>query len=110
MSGYGAPKKTKTERLAEQLSRKRRQRALTDEEIRKGWEAAAGAGTFGLLARFCLLAGTQPTHLDWNRHVLVDRIVIGAASTKQPPAGDSPNVAARQLAGRGEAISGGTSD
>jgi len=86
MSGYRVQRQTKAEKLAEQFARTRRGRVLDDTEIRQVWEAAGNAGTFGLLARFCLLAGTrrsEPTYLTWSSHVMADRIVIEAAHTKQ---------------------------
>ncbi|MCP3462541.1 tyrosine-type recombinase/integrase [Bradyrhizobium sp. CCGUVB23] len=86
MSGFRVQKKTKAERLAEQAARKRKQRALSDDEIRQVWIAAGNAGTFGLLVKFCVLSGTrrsEPTYLTWSQHVLPDRIVIEAAHTKQ---------------------------
>ena len=57
---------------------------MSDHEIAPVWTAAGEMGTFGLLVRFCMLAGArrgEVASLKW-RNVLNDRIVIAAENTK----------------------------
>ncbi|MCC8974648.1 tyrosine-type recombinase/integrase [Bradyrhizobium brasilense] len=81
LAGYREPKETRAQRVG----RRTKGRALTDEEIIKVWQASAKLGTFGLLARTCLLGGprrSEPTMIEWSKHVMEDRITFDAAWTK----------------------------
>jgi hypothetical protein len=60
-------------------------RALIDEEIIKVWHASGKLGAFGQLARMCLLGGprrSEPTMIEWRKHIMDDRITFDAAWTK----------------------------
>ncbi|MHC2435902.1 tyrosine-type recombinase/integrase [Bradyrhizobium sp. USDA 4451] len=81
LAGYREPKETRAQRVG----RRTKGRALTDEEIIKVWHASGKLGTFGLLARTCLLGGprrSEPTMIEWSKHVMEDRITFDAAWTK----------------------------
>ncbi|MBW5438478.1 integrase family protein [Bradyrhizobium canariense] len=81
LAGYRAPKETRAQRVGRQT----KGRALTDEEIIKVWDATGKLGAFGLLARMCLLAGprrSEPTMIEWRKHIMDDRITFDAAWTK----------------------------
>ncbi|MGY3529819.1 MULTISPECIES: tyrosine-type recombinase/integrase [Bradyrhizobium] len=81
LAGYREPKETRAQRVG----RRTKGRALTDEEIIKVWQASGKLGTFGLLARTCLLGGprrSEPTMIEWSKHVMEDRITFDAAWTK----------------------------
>jgi integrase len=67
------------------LGRKSKQRALLDDEIKAVWSATAKLGAFGLLVRLCLLGGprrSEPTMIEWAKHVMDDRVTFDAAWTK----------------------------
>ncbi|MFQ3456470.1 integrase arm-type DNA-binding domain-containing protein [Bradyrhizobium sp. UFLA01-814] len=81
LAGYREPKETRAQRVG----RRTKGRALTDEEIIKVWHASGKLGTFGLLTRTCLLGGprrSEPTMIEWQKHVMDDRITFDAAWTK----------------------------
>ncbi|MCC8957152.1 integrase arm-type DNA-binding domain-containing protein [Bradyrhizobium sp. Pear77] len=81
LAGYREPKETRAQRVG----RRMKGRALTDEEIIKVWHAAGKLGTFGLLTRTCLLGGprrSEPTLIEWQKHIMDDRITFDAAWTK----------------------------
>ncbi|OKO67825.1 integrase arm-type DNA-binding domain-containing protein [Bradyrhizobium sp. NAS96.2] len=81
LAGYREPKETRAQRVG----RRTKGRALTDEEIIKVWHASGKLGTFGLLVRTCLLGGprrSEPTMIEWQKHVMDDRITFDAAWTK----------------------------
>ena len=81
LAGYRNPKQTRAERVG----RRRKGRALTDDEVIKVWKAAGKLGTFGQLTRLCLLGGprrSEPTMMEWSRHILDDRITFDEAWTK----------------------------
>lgn len=81
LAGYRAPKETRAQRVG----RRTKGRALTDEEIIKVWDACGKLGAFGLLARMCLLGGprrSEPTMIEWRKHIMDDRITFDAAWTK----------------------------
>ncbi|MCA6103658.1 tyrosine-type recombinase/integrase [Bradyrhizobium australafricanum] len=81
LAGYREPKETRAQRVG----RRTKGRALTDEEIIKVWQASGKLGTFGLLVRTCLLGGprrSEPTMIEWSKHVMEDRITFDAAWTK----------------------------
>jgi integrase len=82
MAGYREQKKSRAEKLG---GRKAKGRMLTDDEIRAVWDAAGRRGTFGLLVRMCLLGGprrSEPTMIEWSKHVMPDRITFDAHWTK----------------------------
>ncbi|WP_027581471.1 integrase family protein [Bradyrhizobium sp. Ai1a-2] len=92
MTGYRKPKETRAQRL----TRKSKQRALLDEEIRKVWEATAKLGAFGQLVRLALLGGprrSEPTMIEWQRHVMVDRVTFDSVWTKMGLHHDIPRTA-----------------
>jgi integrase len=79
--GYRKPKETR----AEKIGRRSKGRVLTDQELVKIWQAAGELGTFGLLTRMALLSGarrSEPAQLEWDKHVMADRITFDAAWTK----------------------------
>ncbi|WP_076866137.1 tyrosine-type recombinase/integrase [Bradyrhizobium mercantei] len=81
LAGYREPKETRAQRVG----RRTKGRALTDDEIIKVWHASGKLGTFGLLVRTCLLGGprrSEPTMIEWQKHVMDDRITFDAAWTK----------------------------
>ena len=81
LAGYREPKETRAQRVG----RRTKGRALTDEEIVKVWHASGKLGTFGLLVRTCLLGGprrSEPTLIEWQKHIMDDRITFDAAWTK----------------------------
>jgi Phage integrase family len=81
LAGYRAPKETRAQRVG----RRTKGRALTDEEIIKVWHACGKLGAFGLLTRMWLLGGprrSEPTMIEWRKHVMDDRITFDAAWTK----------------------------
>ncbi|WP_234683526.1 tyrosine-type recombinase/integrase [Bradyrhizobium monzae] len=81
LAGYRAPKETRAQRVG----RRTKGRALTDEEIIKVWDASGKLGAFGLLVRMCLLGGprrSEPTMIEWRKHIMDDRITFDAAWTK----------------------------
>ncbi|MVT68758.1 DUF4102 domain-containing protein [Bradyrhizobium pachyrhizi] len=81
LAGYREPKETRAQRVG----RRTKGRALTDEEIVKVWHASGKLGTFGLLTRMCLLGGprrSEPTMIEWKKHIMDDRITFDAAWTK----------------------------
>jgi len=81
LAGYRAPKETRAQRVG----RRTKGRALTDDEIIKVWHASAKLGAFGLLTRMCLLGGprrSEPTMIEWQKHIMDDRITFDAAWTK----------------------------
>jgi integrase len=81
LAGYREPKETR----AQLVGRRTKGRALTDEEIIKIWQAAGKLGAFGLLARMCLLGGprrSEPTMIEWRKHIMDDRVTFDAAWTK----------------------------
>lgn len=81
LAGYRVPKETRAQRVG----RRTKGRALTDEEIIKVWHASGKLGTFGLLTRMCLLGGprrSEPAMIEWQNHVMDDRITFDAAWTK----------------------------
>lgn len=81
LAGYREPKETRAQRIG----RRTKGRALTDEEIIKVWHASGKLGTFGLLTRACLLGGprrSEPTMIQWQKHIMDDRITFDAAWTK----------------------------
>src|SRR5262249_56276869 len=54
-------------------------RALSDDEIRNVWQAAASLGTFGALVRLALLTGLRRGELaqiERKRDILADRIIV----------------------------------
>ena len=92
LMGFRKEKATRAERLG----KKRRGRALTDNEIRSVWHAAGKLGTFGLLARLCLLGGprrSEPTMIEWSKHVMPDRVTFDAEWTKMGLHHDIPRTA-----------------
>jgi len=81
LAGYREPKETRAQRVG----RRTKGRALSDEEILKVWQAAGKLGTFGLLTRTCLLGGprrSEPTMIEWQKHIMDDRVTFDAAWTK----------------------------
>jgi integrase len=81
LAGMKLPKATRAERLG----RKAKGRALSDEEIKAVWDAAGRLGTFGLLTRMALLGGarrSEPTMIEWGKHVMDDRITFDEHWTK----------------------------
>jgi integrase len=81
LAGYREPKETRAQRVG----RRAKGRALTDDEIIKVWQASGKLGAFGLLTRMCLLGGprrSEPTMIEWSKHVMDDRITFDAAWTK----------------------------
>jgi integrase len=81
LAGYRAPKETRAQRVG----RRTKGRALIDEEIIKVWHASGKLGAFGQLTRMCLLGGprrSEPTIIEWRKHILDDRITFDAAWTK----------------------------
>ncbi|WFU57651.1 integrase arm-type DNA-binding domain-containing protein [Bradyrhizobium pachyrhizi] len=81
LAGYREPKETRAQRVG----RRTKGRALTDDEIVKVWHASGKLGTFGLLTRVCLLGGprrSEPTLIEWQKHIMDDRITFDAAWTK----------------------------
>ncbi|WP_316189487.1 tyrosine-type recombinase/integrase [Bradyrhizobium sp. SZCCHNS1054] len=81
LAGYREPKETRAQRVG----RRTKGRALSDEEIIKVWRASGKLGTFGLLTRMCLLGGarrSEPTIIEWQKHIMDDRITFDAAWTK----------------------------
>ena len=81
MTGYRKPKETRAQRLG----RKSKGRALSDNEIRAVWEATAKLGVFGQFVRLCLLGGprrSEPTMLEWGKHIMADRVTFDAHWTK----------------------------
>ncbi len=81
LAGYRAPKETRAQRVG----RRTKGRALIDEEIIKVWHASGKLGAFGQLARMCLLGGprrSEPTMIEWRKHIMDDRITFDAAWTK----------------------------
>jgi integrase len=64
LAGYRAPKETRAQRVG----RRTKGRALTDEEIIKVWDAS------GKLS--------EPTMIEWRKHIMDDRITFDAAWTK----------------------------
>jgi integrase len=81
LAGYRAPKETRAQRVG----RRTKGRALTDDEIIKVWHASAKLGAFGLLTRMCLLGGprrSEPTMIEWQKHIMDDRITFDATWTK----------------------------
>ncbi|MBM7485196.1 integrase [Bradyrhizobium sp. USDA 3686] len=81
LAGYREPKETRAQRVG----RRTKGRALSDEEIIKVWHASGKLGTFGLLTRMCLLGGarrSEPTIIEWQKHIMDDRITFDAAWTK----------------------------
>jgi integrase len=81
LAGYREPKETRAQRVG----RRSKGRALTDDEIIKVWQASGKLGAFGLLTRMCLLGGprrSEPTMIEWSRHVMDDLITFDAAWTK----------------------------
>ncbi|WP_141341154.1 integrase arm-type DNA-binding domain-containing protein [Bradyrhizobium sp. USDA 3458] len=81
LAGYREPKETRAQRVG----RRTKGRALTDEEIIKVWHASGKLGTFGLLTRMCLLGGprrSEPTMIEWQKHIMDDRITFDAVWTK----------------------------
>jgi integrase len=92
LAGYRVPKQTRAQRLG----RKAKQRALTDNEIKAVWTAAGKLGAFGLLARICLLGGprrSEPTMIEWSKHVMADRITFDEHWTKMGLHHDIPRTA-----------------
>jgi|GEM_PF-2038213 len=82
MDGYKRARATRAERLH---SEEKDGRALSPDEIRKVWHAAGKAGAFGLLVRMCLLGGprrSEPTFIEWGKHVMPDRIIFDPEATK----------------------------
>jgi len=60
-------------------------RALSDDEIRKVWQAAASLGSFGGLVRLALLSALRRgelAHIERAREVLADRIVVRPEHSK----------------------------
>jgi integrase len=81
LAGYREPKETRAQRVL----RRTKGRALTDDEIIKVWQASGKLGAFGLLTRMCLLGGprrSEPTVIEWSKHVMDYRITFDAAWTK----------------------------
>ncbi|MDE5466146.1 integrase arm-type DNA-binding domain-containing protein [Bradyrhizobium sp. CSS354] len=81
LAGYREPKETRAQRIL----RRTKGRALSDDEIIKVWQASGKLGTFGLLVRMCLLGGprrSEPTMIEWSKHVMDDRITFDATWTK----------------------------
>ena len=81
LAGYRAPKETRAQRVG----RRSKGRALTDEEIIKVWHASGKLGAFGLLTRLCLLGGPrrgEPAMVQWQKHIMDDRITFDEAWTK----------------------------
>jgi integrase len=75
------------------LARKAKGRALTDDEIVKVWNAAGKRGAFGQLVRLYILGGprrTEPTHMEWKKHVKEDRITFDPNWTKMGRHHDIP--------------------
>jgi integrase len=87
MLGYRKSKKTRAQKLAllGNTKRKSKKRALTDEEIAKVWHASFDFGVFGCLIRTIMLGGprrSEPAVMEWDKHVMADRIVFEAEVTK----------------------------
>jgi integrase len=81
LAGYREPKETRAQRIG----RRSKGRALTDDEIIKVWQSSSKLGAFGLLTRMCLLGGprrSEPTMIEWGKHIMDDRITFDAAWTK----------------------------
>jgi integrase len=68
VAGYREPKETRAQRIG----RRTKGRALTDDEIIKVWHASGKLGAFG----------SEPTMIEWSKHVMEDRITFDAAWTK----------------------------
>ncbi|MGY3582895.1 integrase [Bradyrhizobium sp. USDA 4341] len=81
LAGYREPKETRAQRVG----RRTKGRALNDEEIIKVWHASGKLGAFGHLTRMCLLGGprrSEPTMIEWQKHIMDDRVTFDAAWTK----------------------------
>ena len=76
LAGLRRPAHTRAERLKAGANGGR---ALSDDEIRKVWQAAASLGTFGSLVRLALLTGLRRgelAQLERKRDFLADRIIV----------------------------------
>ncbi|MGV7216000.1 tyrosine-type recombinase/integrase [Bradyrhizobium sp. UFLA05-112] len=92
LAGFRQPKQTRAQRLG----RKSKQRALPDDEIKQVWDAAGRLGAFGLLVRLCLLGGprrSEPTFVEWKKHVMADRLTFDENWTKMGLHHDIPHTA-----------------
>ena len=81
MTGYRVPKQTKMQRI----NKKSKRRALPDAELKAVWDACAKTGIYGQLVRMIILGGprrSEPTHLEWQTHVLPDRVYFEDINTK----------------------------
>ncbi len=89
LAGYRKAKETR----AQKVGRRTKGRALTDDEIVKVWTVAGKLGAFGLLVRMCLLGGarrSEPSLIEWQKHVMDDRITFDDAWTKMGMDHDVP--------------------
>src|SRR5262249_60022350 len=76
LAGLRRPKRSRAERLKAAANGGR---ALSDDEIRALWQAAASLGTFGALVRLALLTGLRRgelAQLERGRDLRADRIVV----------------------------------
>jgi integrase len=76
LAGLRQPKRSRAERLK---AASNGGRALSDDEIRKVWQAAASLGTFGALVRLALLTGLRRgelAQLERARDLAADRITV----------------------------------
>jgi integrase len=76
LAGLRRPKRSRAERLK---AASNGGRALSDDEIRQLWQAAASLGPFGALVRLALLTGLRRGELaqiERARDLLADRIVV----------------------------------
>jgi len=76
LAGLRCPKRSRAERLKAAANGGR---ALSDDEIRSVWQAAASLGSFGALVRLALLTALRRGELaqiERARDILADRIVV----------------------------------
>ena len=76
LAGVRRPMRSRAERLQAAANGGR---ALSDDEIRNVWQAAASLGSFGALVRLALLTGLRRgelAQLERARDILADRIVV----------------------------------
>jgi integrase len=76
LAGLRLPARTRAERLK---AANNGGRALSDDEIRKVWQAGGNLGSFGALIRLALLTGLRRGELaqiERKRYILPDRIVV----------------------------------
>ena len=82
LAGLRSPKRSRAERFAAAANGGR---ALSDDEIRRVWQAAGDLGSFGGVVRLGLLTGLRRgelARLERERDLRADRIVVQAAHAK----------------------------